>query len=86
MIRASIAYAESAERATSILDLRPDLGGDYLALAGELLDRLGLPEARGSGRAPARLRAVLRGARTQAVVPVACGPAATSLTTRNWSR
>jgi chromosome partitioning protein len=41
VIRASIAYAESAERATSILDHRPDLGADYIALAGELLERLG---------------------------------------------
>ena len=40
VIRASIAYAESAERATSILDHRPDLGADYLALAGEVLARL----------------------------------------------
>ena len=41
VIRASIAYAESAERATSILDHRPDLGADYLALATEMLERLG---------------------------------------------
>jgi chromosome partitioning protein len=40
-IRQSIAYAESAERAVSILDHRPDLGADYEALAHELLDRLG---------------------------------------------
>jgi chromosome partitioning protein len=40
IIRASIAYAESAERARSILDHRPDLGADYLALADELLGRL----------------------------------------------
>jgi len=40
-IRQSIAYAESAERAISILDHRPDLGADYEALAQELLDRLG---------------------------------------------
>ncbi len=46
-IRSSIAYAESAERATSILDYRPDLGGDYLAVAHELLRRLGLEQARG---------------------------------------
>ncbi len=39
-IRQSIAYAESAERAVSILDHRPDLGADYEALAQELLDRL----------------------------------------------
>ena len=40
VIRASIAYAESAERATSILDHRPDLGADYVALAEEVLQRL----------------------------------------------
>jgi chromosome partitioning protein len=40
VIRSSIAYAESAERARSILDHRPDLGADYLALAGELLGRI----------------------------------------------
>jgi chromosome partitioning protein len=40
VIRASIAYAESAERARSILDHRPDLGADYLAVAHELLGRL----------------------------------------------
>jgi chromosome partitioning protein len=42
VIRQSIAYAESAERAKSILDHRPDLGADYLALADEVLDRIGL--------------------------------------------
>jgi chromosome partitioning protein len=47
VIRASIAYAESAERARSILDHRPDLGADYIALADELLGRLsGLGAAR----------------------------------------
>jgi chromosome partitioning protein len=45
-IRASIAYAESAERAVSILDYRPDLGVDYLNVADELLARLGLDDAR----------------------------------------
>jgi len=45
-IRASIAYAESAERAVSILDYRPDLGVDYLAVADELLKRLGQDRAR----------------------------------------
>ena len=40
IVRASIAYAESAERATSILDYRPDLAADYLALAEEVLGRL----------------------------------------------
>ena len=42
VIRSSIAYAESAEKAKSILDHRPDLGADYLALANEVLDRVGL--------------------------------------------
>jgi chromosome partitioning protein len=47
VIRASIAYAESAERARSILDHRPDLGADYVALADEILVRLpGLTDAR----------------------------------------
>ncbi len=45
-IRQSIAYAESAERAISILDHRPDLGADYVSLADELLQRLGLTDAR----------------------------------------
>src|SRR5579864_497986 len=36
-IRSSIAYAESAERAVSILDYRPDLAADYLAVSEELL-------------------------------------------------
>jgi chromosome partitioning protein len=48
VVRSSIAYAESAERAVSILDHRPDLGADYLALAAELLARLpGFEDARG---------------------------------------
>jgi chromosome partitioning protein len=42
VIRASIAYAESAESGRSILDHRPDLGRDYLALADEVLERVGL--------------------------------------------
>jgi chromosome partitioning protein len=45
-IRSSIAYAESAERAVSILDYRPDLAVDYLDVADELLKRLGLDDAR----------------------------------------
>ncbi len=45
-IRQSIAYAESAERAQSIVDYRPDLGADYLRVADELLTRLGLEDAR----------------------------------------
>ena len=51
-VRQSIAYAESAERAISILDHRPDLGADYVALADELLERLKMPGAR------ARLKAL----------------------------
>jgi chromosome partitioning protein len=47
VIRSSIAYAESAEQAVSILDHRPDLGADYLALTDEILGRLGLDDARG---------------------------------------
>jgi len=45
-IRSSIAYAESAERAVSIIDHRPDLGADYLALADEVLERLEMRDAR----------------------------------------
>ena len=51
-VRASIAYAESAELATSILDHRPDLGADYFAVADEMLKRLKMPEPR------ARLKAL----------------------------
>jgi chromosome partitioning protein len=46
VIRSSIAYAESAEQARSILDHRPDLGDDYVALADEVLTRIGLAEPR----------------------------------------
>jgi chromosome partitioning protein len=46
VVRQSIAYAESAERAVSVLDHRPDLGADYVLLADELLGRLGLDDAR----------------------------------------
>lgn len=47
VVRGSIAYAESAERAVSILDHRPDLGADYVAVAGEVLERLpGMTDAR----------------------------------------
>jgi chromosome partitioning protein len=47
VVRASIAYAESTKLATSILDHRPDLGADYLALASEVLERLpGLADPR----------------------------------------
>jgi len=40
VIRSSIAYAESAEQAKSILDHRPDLGANYEAVAEEVLARL----------------------------------------------
>jgi chromosome partitioning protein len=46
VIRQSIAYAESSERAVSILDHRADLGNDYVLLADELLGRLKLTAAR----------------------------------------
>jgi chromosome partitioning protein len=41
VIRQSIAYAESAERAIPILEYRPDRGQDYLSLASEIVRRLG---------------------------------------------
>lgn len=47
VVRGSIAYAESAEQAVSILDHRPDLGADYVAVAEEVLGRLpGMDDAR----------------------------------------
>ncbi len=47
VVRSSIAYAESAERAVSILDHRPDLGTDYIGVAEEVLAKLpGLDGAR----------------------------------------
>jgi chromosome partitioning protein len=46
VIRQSIAYAESSERAVSILDHRADLGNDYVLLADELLGRMNLTAAR----------------------------------------
>jgi chromosome partitioning protein len=46
VIRRSIAYAESAERAIPILDYRPDRGVDYLRLAVEIFERLVLSEQR----------------------------------------
>ena len=59
VIRASIRYAESAERGVSILDYRPDLGDDYFALADEVLDRLGgFDEARERLKASARSSAI----------------------------
>src|ERR671928_2249291 len=55
-IRSSIRYAESAERGVSILDYRPELGADYLALAEEVMRRTDMVEE--SGRV-ADLRAEL---------------------------
>ena len=43
-IRSSIRYAESAERGVSILDYRPELGADYLALAEEVLRDVGMED------------------------------------------
>ena len=47
VIRQSIAYAESAERAVPILDYKPDRGVDYLGLTAEVVTRLGMPERLG---------------------------------------
>jgi chromosome partitioning protein len=44
VIRQSIVYAESAERAVPILDYRPKRGVDYIDLAAELLERMGWDE------------------------------------------
>lgn len=46
VIRRSIAYAESAERAIPILDYRPDRGVDYLRLTAEIFDRLRIRDRR----------------------------------------
>jgi chromosome partitioning protein len=54
VIRSSIRYAESAERGVSILDYRPELGADYVALAGEVLERLGFEEERARAAALGR--------------------------------
>jgi chromosome partitioning protein len=66
-VRASIAYAESAERARSIIDWRPDLGVDYVDVADELLRRLDLEPPR---RRLARLRdELVDGPRERATTP-----------------
>ncbi len=44
-VRASIAYAESAERGQSIIDHRPDLAADYLQIAAEVARRVGQADA-----------------------------------------
>ena len=57
VIRRSVRYAESAERGVSILDFAPGVGADYLALADELLARLG-----GFDEARSRLKAASKSA------------------------
>jgi chromosome partitioning protein len=47
VVRQSIRYAESAERGVSIIDYRPELGDDYLSLAAEVLERIGMADERG---------------------------------------
>jgi chromosome partitioning protein len=44
VIRRSVRYPESAERGVSILDYRPELGADYLALGEEFLRRIDMPD------------------------------------------
>jgi len=73
-IRASIAYAESAERALSILDYRPDLAVDYLALADEVLARIGSLEAQ---RLRLRELDLPAGRRRRAPAPSTPDPSAT---------
>ena len=46
VIRQSVAYAESAQKGVPILDHNPEKGQDYLDLADEVLERLGLADAR----------------------------------------
>jgi chromosome partitioning protein len=53
VIRRSIAYAESAERAIPILRYRADRGVDYLLLSAEIFERLGMPEQRSAVEAMA---------------------------------
>jgi chromosome partitioning protein len=47
VIRQSIAYAESAERALPILSYKPERGADYIGLCAEILRRLGLDDRLG---------------------------------------
>ena len=70
VIRRSVRYPESAERGVSILDYKPDLGGDYVRLADELLARLGDEESR------ERLRALREEMVTAASVPARTSDAA----------
>jgi chromosome partitioning protein len=54
IIRQSIAYAESAERAIPIIDYRPDRGVDYVRLAAEVLERLDMADRAAEARELAR--------------------------------
>ena len=74
VIRSSIAYAESAERAKSILDHRPDLGADYLAR-----------ECRRSARAAARAARAARRRRPAARTAPAAQLAQPSISARSAS-
>ncbi|MFL5823548.1 MAG: ParA family protein [Solirubrobacteraceae bacterium] len=64
VVRASIAYAESAERAQSIVEYRPDLAVDYVDVADELLRRLELEPPR---RRLATLRSQIAGGQRERV-------------------
>jgi chromosome partitioning protein len=78
VVRASIAYAESAERAVSILDHRPDLGADYIALADEVLARLPvLEDAAAAAHAVGGASDARPGAPAPAPAPPADEPSAT---------
>jgi chromosome partitioning protein len=62
VIRRSVRYAESAERGVSILDYAADLGADYLALADEVLARIGgFDETRGRLRKASTSAAISAG-------------------------
>ena len=78
-IRQSIAYAESAERAVSILDHRPDLGADYLRAR----RRAARPPRHAD--ASARRLAVARRARRRRAL-LAGSPAGTAAPTRLQAR
>src|SRR5438105_3812643 len=71
IVRASIAYAESAERAVSILDHRPDLGADYLDLADEVLARMPLLEHPPATHAPMEAAAAPQAPASPAPSPAA---------------
>ena len=86
MIRQSIVYAESAERAVPILSYRPARGSDYLSLAGEILRRLGMHDLLDAARRAER-RAGARGRRRLelAAVSDADSPAALEATIARYN-